>query len=75
MNLLLTILGIIGPTELILILFIIVLILPIVALVDILRSKFEANDKLIWVILIVFIPCFGSILYFLIVTNKKIKNN
>ena len=76
MNHLSTILGAIGPIELVLIVFIFlfILLLPIIALIDILRSNFEQNDKLIWVIIIIFIPILGSILYFLIGTKKKLNN-
>ncbi|WP_442795149.1 PLDc N-terminal domain-containing protein [Pelobium manganitolerans] len=42
------------------------LILPIICLISVLRHDFKNNDKLIWVIIIVFIPFLGSILYLLI---------
>ena len=44
-------------------------------LVDILKNKFEQNDKLIWVLVVIFIPILGSILYLFIGRNKKIKIN
>jgi heme/copper-type cytochrome/quinol oxidase subunit 4 len=40
-------------------------LLPVVALIHILTGKFEQNDKLIWVIVVLFIPLLGSIVYFL----------
>jgi apolipoprotein N-acyltransferase len=49
------------------------LLFPILALIDILKSKFEGNTKLIWVILVVFTNIIGAILYYLIGKNQKIK--
>lgn len=49
-------------------------ILWIIALIDILKSNFkEANGKIIWVLLVIFLPILGSILYFAIGKNQKIK--
>jgi hypothetical protein len=45
----------------------------IIALVDILRSEFEGNDKVVWVLVVVFFPFLGSILYFLIGRSRKIR--
>ena len=69
-----TLLGIIGPTELILVLVILVfaLLLPLLALVDILKSKFEDNNKLIWVLVVILLPLLGTILYFIIGRNQRI---
>lgn len=65
-------LGMIGPWQVLMILF--GLLLPIIALIDVLRSNFKgANDKLIWVLVILFLNVFGSVLYFLIGTRQKIK--
>ncbi|HPR32764.1 MAG TPA: PLD nuclease N-terminal domain-containing protein [Prolixibacteraceae bacterium] len=46
-------------------------LLPLFALIDILRSDFEGNNKLIWVIVVLFFPLLGAILYFLIGKNQK----
>jgi len=69
-----TLLGIIGPQELILILFVafILFLLPLFALVDIVRSKFEGNMQLIWVIIVIFFNILGAILYFIIGKNQKL---
>jgi hypothetical protein len=49
-------------------------ILVLVALIDILRSDFrDSNTKLIWVIVVVFVPVLGSILYFIMGGSQKIK--
>lgn len=70
------ILGMFGPLEVIIVLMVVALglLLPLIALVDILRSNFQANNKLIWVVVVVFTNILGSILYFLIGRNQKIKN-
>lgn len=46
--------------------------LPIIALIDILRNNFQNNDKLIWVLVILFLPMLNSILYFLIGKKQRI---
>jgi len=68
-------LGIIGTAELIFILIVTTffILFPLIALVDIIRSKFEGNMQLIWVIIVIFFNIIGSILYFLIGRNQKIQ--
>ncbi len=70
------ILGIIGPQEIIVILLVIpvFLIIPIIALVDILKSEFTGNNKLIWVLVVLLSWIIGAILYFFIGRNQKIQN-
>ncbi|HEK86679.1 MAG: PLDc N-terminal domain-containing protein [Candidatus Saccharicenans sp.] len=65
----------IGELIIILVLFLGIpqFILFIVALVDILKSEFPGNDKLIWILLIIFLPLLGPILYFLIGRKNKIQ--
>lgn len=69
-----TLLGIIGPMEIIVVLVVALgfFLFPLVALVDIIRSKFEGNMQLIWVIVVVFFNVIGTILYFIIGRNQKI---
>lgn len=69
-------LGFIGPQEIIMILILslFLFILPIIALVDIIRSEFTCNNKIIWVLIVIFFNIIGSILYFLMGKNQKIKN-
>lgn len=69
-----TLLSIIGPIELIVILFVasFFFLFPLLALVDIVRSKFEGNMQLIWVIIVVFFNILGAALYFIIGRNQKI---
>jgi hypothetical protein len=50
-------------------------ILILIALIDILTSNFrDSNTKLIWVIVVIFVPCLGSILYFIMGRSQKIKD-
>ena len=52
--------------------FIFVLLLPIIAIIDILNSKFEGNDAILMLLIVVFIP-FGAILYFILSPSRKIR--
>jgi hypothetical protein len=65
----------ISAVELILVLLVglILLVLPMISLIDILRNQFGGNDKLIWVMVVLFLPLIGSLLYFLIGTKQKIQ--
>ena len=68
-------LGFIGPWQWIIIGMAIIpmLILPIIALVDILKNNFLSSNKVIWVLVILLLPLIGSILYFIIGTKQKVK--
>ena len=67
-------LGIIGPIQIFLFLMIMFItgVLPILALIDILKSEFVGNNKIMWVLIVLFMNIIGSILYFLIGKNQKI---
>jgi len=42
------------------------LLLPLFAIISLLRNNFpNGNDKIVWILVILFLPYFGSILYFL----------
>lgn len=56
------------------VIFIFVLLLPLIAIIDILRSKFEGNDALLMVLIVIFIP-FGAIVYFFIAPARKINSH
>jgi len=56
-------------------LMILVVILPIIALIDILRNDFKENNKLIWILVILFTNLVGVLLYFIYGTKQKIKRN
>ena len=58
----------IGPWQIILTLIILLvfILLPIIALIEVLRNEFTGSNKLIWVLVILLFPLFGAILYFAI---------
>lgn len=62
-----------GLFILLLIPFVIILglLLPIIAIIDILKSKFQGNDNILMILIVIFIP-FGAILYFVIAPSRKI---
>jgi len=69
-----TYLGMIGPWQTIIILTLLFSLLPtIIALVDILKSNFKGNDKLVWVLVVLFLNLIGAILYFIIGRKQKVK--
>lgn len=50
-------------------------LLPLLALVDIIRNDFRgSNDKVVWVLLVLFVPLVGSVLYFLIGRTQRVIN-
>ena len=60
----------IGFIEILIILF--AILTPLIALIDIQKSKFENNNKLIWIIVVLFLNIIGSILYFAIGRKQRI---
>jgi|HubBroStandDraft_5_1064220.scaffolds.fasta_scaffold480620_2 hypothetical protein len=44
----------------------VILVLDIIAIVDVLKSNDDTGKKLLWILLILFLPVVGMILYFLI---------
>jgi len=66
-------LGIIGAWQIILI--VCGLVLPFIALIDVIRNEYTKNNKLIWVLVILLMNFLGTLLYFLFGTSQKIKNN
>ncbi len=47
-------------------------LLPLFALIDILRNEFTGYNKIIWVIVVIFFPYLGSILYFILGNETKL---
>ena len=66
----------IGTPEIILliIVFLVLFLIPIFAVIDILRSEFTDNNKIIWLLVVIFLCLIGAILYFAIGQKQKIKN-
>jgi hypothetical protein len=48
------------------------ILLWIYCLINILKYKFENNDKLIWILVVIFLPILGSILYLSIGKGKNL---
>jgi len=61
-----------GFTELFLVMCLIVVPLWVIALVDVLKSEFKGNDKLVWLIVVILLPVIGAICYLLIGKKQKI---
>jgi uncharacterized membrane protein YozB (DUF420 family) len=49
-----------------------VIILSLIALIDLLRSHFANHDKLVWTIVVLFVPVIGPILYITIGRKQKV---
>ena len=48
-----------------------IFLFPLIALISALSSSFPGNEKIIWVLLIIFLPFLGSLLYFIIGTSQR----
>ena len=59
---------------LVLVIIISILAIPfwIIAIIDILKSRFEGNDKLIWLLVVIFLSVPGIILYRVIGKKQKV---
>jgi hypothetical protein len=64
-------LGMISPFF-VLALVVITLIAMLYALIDILKSEFKGNDKLIWVLVVLFTGLIGALLYLAIGKKQKV---
>ncbi len=65
-----------NTTDLWPLLLIIVCIIPtLIALIDIFKSDFKNNSKLIWLVLVLMFNLFGAVLYFLIGNYQKTTSN
>ncbi len=63
-----------GAWQIILILVaLIMLLFPVFALISILKNDFKNNDKIVWVLVTLFLPFFGPLLYFIIGRPKRLK--
>lgn len=48
-----------------------IFLLPLLALISALMNTFQGNEKIIWILLIIFLPFLGSVLYFLIGRSQR----
>jgi hypothetical protein len=55
-----------------LIVILFIFLIPLLALLNVLMSDFQGNEKIMWVLIIIFLPFLGSLLYFLIGRDKRI---
>ena len=63
----------IGPWQIVLILVLLLLLItPIIALVDILKSEFNGNNKLVWTVVVLLGSFVGALLYYLIGRKQKL---
>ena len=57
------------------ILILIVLVIPLIAIIDVVKSSFkESVNKIVWVLVVILLPILGAILYFIIGRNQKKAN-
>jgi Phospholipase_D-nuclease N-terminal len=49
-------------------------ILMLIACTHIATGKFEGNDKLVWLLLAIFIPLFGPVVYFIFGRKQRLKH-
>lgn len=64
----------IGPWQILLIVLVLAtLVLPLIALIDILSNEFTGSNKLVWVLVVLLLPFFGSFFYFFFGRKQKIK--
>lgn len=63
-----------GTNELVIIALIsIIFLIPLFALIDILRNQFkDSSNKIIWALIVLFFPVLGGILYFLFGVKQKV---
>ncbi len=67
-----TISGILGTSLFVTILIILfVLLLPVIAIIDIVVRHFPLAEKVIWTIIVLLVPILGSILYFVVSRRNK----
>lgn len=57
---------------LIILIGIFVVLIPIIALIDVLTSKFPGIKKIIWVLVILFFPFLGAVVYYFVGRKQKI---
>ena len=49
-----------------------IFLIPLLALISVLMNEFKGNEKIMWVIIIIFLPFLGSLLYFLVGRDKRL---
>ena len=59
--------------EILVLLVLLTFILWIIAFVNILRSDFSGNNKIVWLLAVILVPLIGSLAYFFIGRKQRIK--
>lgn len=64
----------VGPFQILLILLVIgvFFLLPVIAIVDIVRNEFTGNNKIVWVLVVLLFPIIGAIIYFIVGGEQKL---
>lgn len=62
-----------GVFELALLLSLVTFIPWLIALLDVLRSEFTENNKLIWLLAVILVPVVGWLAYFVIGRSQKLQ--
>ncbi|HPD55636.1 MAG TPA: PLD nuclease N-terminal domain-containing protein [Smithellaceae bacterium] len=66
----------IGIYELAVLIFLLLIFLPfIIAFIDILKSDFSGNNKIVWLLAVIFVPFIGAIAYLIIGRKQKINTS
>jgi hypothetical protein len=67
----------VGPFQILLILFILAIffLLPLIAIIDIVRNEFTGNNKIVWVLIVLLFPVIGAIIYFIVGEGQKLPKN
>jgi hypothetical protein len=56
------------------IVFVIMFLLPMLALISIVKNQFEGYDKIVWVLIVLLLPFLGAILYFAIGRQRRLQS-
>jgi hypothetical protein len=66
----------IGIYELAVLIFLLLIFLPfIIAFIDILKSDFSGNNKIVWLLAVIFVPFIGAVAYLIIGRKQKINTS
>lgn len=66
--------GLPGGPEILLIMFVVLVALPFIAIIDLVKSNFkDGTTKLLWLLIIIFAPILGSLIYLAVGRNQKVE--
>lgn len=63
----------IGEILVLLIFLVLPITLWLIALIDILKSNFNGNNKIVWIVVVILLPILGAILYLIVGKSQKVK--